>query len=252
MRRFLTGKTIDEVAIERIRAYAPNDGKPLWVADSGGKDSTVIVDLVKRSGVPAEYHYSPTTVDPPEVVRFLRKHHPETVFERPKMSMWQAIRENKILPTRHRRFCCRLFKEGGGTGHIVTTGVRWEESTKRAGRQMFSRCDRYGKWQFNPIIDWLESDVWDYIRERELPYCSLYDEGFHRVGCVCCPLQTSYGMARDIARWPNIAARWRKACDYVYTCNDRAEKHESADALWHWWTHGQPGLEKDERTLFDD
>ena len=57
----------------------------------------------------------------------------------------------------------------------------------------------------HPIIDWSEAEVWEYIRTYNIPYCSLYDEGFRRLGCVLCPYQGTRGMMRDAARWPIIA-----------------------------------------------
>ena len=142
MRKYLDGRSMDDIAIERIRFHAPVDGSPLWVADSGGKDSCCIVDLVKRSGVPAEYHYSPTTVDPPEVVRFLKRQHPETVFEQVQQSMWSLIRCQGILPTRYARYCCREFKEYGGEGRTVVLGIRAEESNRRRKRPLFAHCGK--------------------------------------------------------------------------------------------------------------
>jgi len=222
-----------DIAIQRIRSMAevvPPEALPIWVGDSGGKDSTVVLDLVKRSGVPFEAHFSPTTVDPPEVIRFIRRHHPETVRDKVTTSMWAVIRKYGILPTRYRRFCCRIFQELGRKGCLVVTGVRRDESVARSGRAMFS------------IVNWSAADVWDYIRERSLPYCSLYDEGFERVGCVCCPLKSPRLIARDIERWPGIAARWRAAAEFVFTCGDRSDVFRSADELWEWWISGQPSL----------
>lgn len=76
--------TIDKVqtAIERLRAFQPKD-RPYWLAFSGGKDSCVILELAKMSGVNFEAHYSVTSVDPPELVRFIKKQHPEVSIDIP-------------------------------------------------------------------------------------------------------------------------------------------------------------------------
>ena len=64
-------------------------------------------------------------------------------------------------------------------------GIRAEESPKRA---KYGRISKMGKWTiYKPIFEWSSEDVWTYIKKYKLPYCSLYDEGFTRLGCVVCP-----------------------------------------------------------------
>lgn len=80
-------------------------------------------------------------------------------------------------------------------------------------RRMVEQCYRTRKTLVNPIIDWTDDDVWDYIRDRQLPYCSLYDEGFKRLGCIGCPLAGTKAMERDFARWPKYKELYIRAFD---------------------------------------
>jgi phosphoadenosine phosphosulfate reductase len=132
----LFGK-IDKVqtAIDRLKAFEPEEG--YIVADSGGKDSTCIVALAKMAGVKHECVYNVTTVDPPELVRFLREKRPDTKFQfahykdGQTTTMWNLIPRKGIPPTRLMRYCCEKLKESTHKGRLVVTGVRWAESTNR-------------------------------------------------------------------------------------------------------------------------
>lgn len=232
--RVVDGKPIDDIAIERLREFEQaaidRDAGGYYVAFSGGKDSTVVYDLVKRAGVRATFHFHITCVDPPELVRFVRTF-ADVEMEHPIENMWQMIRRKRLPPTRHIRYCCDMLKEHRGAGCTVVTGVRWAESSRRAKRKMVEACYQdKSKWYLHPIIDWGDGDVWAYIRTRGLRYCSLYDEGFERVGCVLCPMNTQ--TQRHLERWPKIAALWERAIKATWRLSSG---FNSPDDLWAWW-----------------
>ena len=54
----------------------------------------------------------------------------------------------------------------------------------------------------NPIIDWTTAEVWEFLKEYNIPYCSLYDEGFKRLGCIGCPMGSKEQRLREFERWP--------------------------------------------------
>lgn len=131
----LFGQKRDKVqtAIDRLRAFEPTEG--YYVADSGGKDSTCVVKLCEMAGVKFDAHYNATTIDPPQLVRFIRQHHPETEIEKPEYTMRELIVKKQMPPTRLMRYCCQHLKELHGQGRVVVTGVRWAESGNRKNSQ---------------------------------------------------------------------------------------------------------------------
>lgn len=130
-----------EVAIDRLKTMEPEEG--YWLATSCGKDSGAIERLAQMAGVKYEAHYSRTSVDPPELVRFAQNKaiKKEIIIDQPRyedgraMTMWNLIPYKKMPPRRNARYCCEKLKESSGKGRITVTGVRWAESTNRASNQ---------------------------------------------------------------------------------------------------------------------
>ena len=127
------GEIHDKVslAIKRLKAFEPPEG--YFVAFSGGKDSQCVYHLCKMAGVKFDAHYSVTSVDPPELIRFIRKNYPDVIFERhhdsngKPITMWSLIPEHGTPPTRLIRYCCEQLKETSGAGRVTVTGVRQAE-----------------------------------------------------------------------------------------------------------------------------
>ena len=101
----------------------------------------------------------------------------------------------------------------------------------------------------NPIIDWSTTAVWEYIRERGLPHCTLYDEGFKRLGCVLCP------MSRDVdvhlQRWPALCRAWERAVKATFKPGKGT--FETAEDYWQWWLSRDarvPAPRQEEMPLF--
>ena len=247
-------------AIDRLRTFEPPEG--YYLAFSGGKDSQCIYHLAKEAGVKFDAHNSHTTVDPPELVYFIRENYPDVIIEKPEQSMWRLIVKKRMPPTRMVRYCCDVLKEGAGIGRIVATGVRWAESSKRKNRdvieiiakrkkdkiklnsdnnedrRMFETCITKGKRIVNPIIDWTDEDVWGYIKSRKLKYCKLYDEGFKRLGCVGCPMAGQAGREKEFERWPKYKANYIRAFQRMIDKRIEAgltTNWETGQEAYDWW-----------------
>ena len=179
--------------------------------------------------------------------------------------MWDLIPKKLMPPTRIARYCCAVLKETAGKDRFVVTGVRWAESTQRAtnrgalevqnsdrkkslilnndneeDRQLFENCQMKGKRVCNPIIDWTDRDVWDYLIDQKVETNPLYNEGFCRVGCVGCPMA---GKARyaEFDRWPGFQKNYIRTFDRMLEARKASGKADNPRwgttgvDVFHWW-----------------
>lgn len=272
-------------SIERLKTFCPDDG--FYLAFSGGKDSVVCKALLDMAGVKYDAAYRVTTVDPPELVRFIKDQHPDVKREVPRWSetykneklagkpitMWNLIPELMMPPTRIARYCCQQLKESGGDGRMTVTGVRWAESTNRKhnqgivtvmspdkkskedlvgsgmfrqtkkdgviltndntdSRRLIETCFRRSKTNVNPIIDWTDRDVWDFIRSESVPYCELYSDGFHRLGCIGCPMASQREREREFLRWPKYKWHYLKAFERMIEKRTKRNQEDPSRPIW--------------------
>lgn len=255
-------------------------GKPLLITYSGGKDSQVLVALAERSGIDFEVVNSHTTADAPETVYFIREQFRQMegrgincTIEKPRYkgkptSMWSLIPQKMMPPTRLVRYCCSVLKENVGRNRFIATGVRWDESSRRKNsrgvmelmhrdadkriilmgdndekRKLFESCELKGKMTVNPIVDWTDDDVWDYIHSERLPVNSLYCEGWKRVGCIGYPMAKRQ---REFMRWPKYEELYVAAFDRMLEARKKrnlesegkkfaADDWQTGRDVFRWW-----------------
>jgi len=207
-------------AIDFIKRNEPNEG--YFVAFSGGKDSVVVYDLVKKAGVKFKAYYAATQIDPPELTHFIHKYYPDVEWLFPEESIFKVI-PKKGFPTMIRRWCCDYLKKRPTRKiplkHRIV-GVRAQESWRRAREK--DNPSRIGKYFiYKPIYNWHEFEVWEYIRKNKLPYCRLYDEGFSRIGCVICPFLSYEKHFKNRKRWPQHYRAFEKAMRSLWEKRDK-------------------------------
>lgn len=155
-------------SIDLIQRFSPEMfGHPdgYYLAFSGGKDSIVVKRLMEMSGVKFDAHYRVTSVDPPELIQYIKERHGDVSIDKPlyaekvyekdengnavevrkpilnekgrpqQITMWNLIPRKLMPPTRLVRYCCEYLKEDGGDGRLTVTGVRWAESVNRQKNQ---------------------------------------------------------------------------------------------------------------------
>ena len=253
-------------------------GKPLVITDSGGKDSLVCRELARRSGIPYEVVHNLTTADAPETVYYVRDtfrrleeqgipctvHKP--VYKGKRITMWSLIPLKQMPPTRVQRYCCQVLKEESLKDRFIITGVRWSESVKRMNtrgvyesltsdikkklilmndndekRALFESCTLKGKRVCNPIIDWTNRDVWDFLRSERLKENPLYERGFFRVGCIGCPMAGKQRW-REFRLYPAYKQAYLRAftrmLDAIQT-RGGSTTWKGAQDVFDWWMEDQ-------------
>lgn len=258
--------------------------QPLYVCISGGKDSSVLQQLAIEAGIDCIFHHSHTTLDAPTTVYFIREEFERlrklgyrTIIRYPELSMWKLIEKKKgFLPLRISRYCCGYFKERPITSEVdgkpvfIATGVRWSESSARKGRgdfeviastrqkgerilandndlerKLFEDCKLKGERVVNPIIDWEEYDIWNFIKDRKIPYNQLYDLGFKRVGCICCPMSSPKMNERLLEMWPKYRDAFIRAIDKgtkIKLVEGGSVLYTSAEERFNDWLRGGKSL----------
>lgn len=271
--------------------YSP-DG--FYLAFSGGKDSQALYHIAKMAGVKFRAHMALTSVDPPEVIRFVKTHYPDVILHKPKDSIYHiAVRRKFLLPSRLLRWCCAELKEEGGAGTVCLTGIRKAESVRRkqrsqvevSNRSFAGDLDDFYNWQkeqigkkvknlnqdyfaeqgeseircvngkdkiiINPILDWQDSDVWDFLNYvAKVPHCELYDRGWSRIGCICCPMSSYNHKIRELNLYPHVKRNWIKAIkqiraegigDNILIKNYFGEgtEDEICEQIFNWWISGK-------------
>ena len=199
-------------AISYIRELASDkDESEMFVSFSGGKDSTVTSDLVINAF--PEKHiihiYGDTTLEYPtsEVyIKRFRQEHPDVPVLTAKNKDQDFTNLCEVIgpPARMMRWCCTVFKTGAITKKIDSTfrnakriitfqGIRRNESLSRSKYDRESNDSKIKKQiAVNPIIDWLDFDVWLYLLSNHVDFNDAYKQGFSRVGCWCCPNNSSW------------------------------------------------------------
>lgn len=269
---------IEKMAFERLRLGAETSKRmynaPLLLCYSGGKDSDVLLQLAINSGIDFEVLHNHTTIDAPETVYHIRNTFKKLelqgikcTIEKPtykgeRVTMWSLIPMKMFPPTRIVRYCCTVLKERGGRNRAIVTGVRRAESIARSKRgiyedynsdkkkkiilnndnddkrRWFERCQKQAKTIINPIVDWNDENIKDYIQSEKIDLNPLYCEGFRRVGCVGCPMAGKHRYV-EFRRYPTYKKAYIHAFDRMLSARIANEKDktkwQTGYDVFRWW-----------------
>lgn len=233
-----------------------------YLAFSGGKDSQVLYHIAKMAGVKFKAHMNLTSIDPPEVIRFVKKQYPDVELIKPKMSIYDMAKKKGCVPTQIMRWCCAEYKEMSGAGKVTLIGIRHAESLRRRKRNEIETGDRkfsgnFDQWSehkekmvtcvggkdkilVSPIIHWSEKDVWKFLNAHNIPHCSLYDKGYKRIGCILCPMSNYKQKIREMNDFPYVKRNWENTFEWLIKNKwTKTQQLNDKELAFKWWISGK-------------
>jgi phosphoadenosine phosphosulfate reductase len=210
-------KTLRERAdnsISQLHAAVSQYGNVCY-ASSLGAESVVLTDLI-WSAVPDIDVFSidtgrlyPETYELIERIqhrygRALRLYYPQA------SDLEEWVNANGINGFRdsveQRHGCCGKrkvapFRRAIAGKNAWVTGIRRAQSASRAMAAPVEWDSEYGLHKVSPLLEWTETEIWDYIRKKRLPYNSLHDTGFPSIGCAPCTREVQAGEHERSGRW---------------------------------------------------
>ena len=184
----------EDVVQEAVDRFHPR----LVLACSFQKEESVLIDMLMRVAPDARVFTIDTGVLFPETYATWKQ-----VEDRYGVKVEVYDASNPERPWTGGDHCCGVKKVEALEQALSTnvdawiTGIRREQAPTRAGAQHVERDEKRGIWKFNPLADWTDKDVWNYIAKHDLPYHPLHDHGYDSIGCAPCTLP---GSGRD-GRW---------------------------------------------------
>jgi len=213
--RQLEGAPPREILAYAVGAYSPH----IAVSFSGAED-VVLIDLAKRAGLPFRVFSLDTGRLHAETYRFIervRDHFdiPIELFSPQAEAVERLVRQKGLFSFYEdgHSECCAIRKVEPlgraleGTRAYVT-GLRQDQSPATRDQLPVAELDQGRRAldgnplvKFNPLAHWTAADVWQYIRERDIPYNELHDRGFRSIGCEPCTMATNPAQHEREGRW---------------------------------------------------
>jgi len=81
------------------------------------------------------------------------------------------------------------------------TALRRDQTPDRANASMLEHDQKFGLVKINPLVEWTAQDVRDYVREHDVPFNPLHEQGYPSIGCAPCTSPVQAGESPRAGRW---------------------------------------------------
>jgi phosphoadenosine phosphosulfate reductase len=201
-------------AAESLEWAFENFGERLYIACSFQKTTSVMVDLAAKVNPDARFFYLDTDVLFPETYETRDALAERYAIEFDRFHNMSLADQARLLGDelwrRNPDACCGIrkvepMKEALSGVDCWVSGIRREDSQTRASAPKFAWDKRFGLWKLNPLADWSERDVWNYINDNRIPYNPLHDRGYPSIGCTHCTQPVGPGQPARSGRWAGVS-----------------------------------------------
>ncbi len=208
--------TAERWSAEELLAWAAREfGENTALASSFGAEDVVLIDMISRIDAPFAVFTLDTDFLFPEtyeLISTIEQKYKITVERlHPGLSPESQAREfGDELWKRQPDRCCQIRKVEPLTERLKTssawiTGIRREQSPTRANARKLEWDAKFGLVKLNPIADWTEAQVWEYVHSHNVPYNPLHDRGYPSIGCTHCTRAVRPGEDPRAGRWSGFA-----------------------------------------------
>lgn len=203
----------EQASPQEVLAWAGQEFSPdLSLACSfGGASGMVLLDMVSKLGLDLEVFYLDTDVLFPETYALrdeaARRYGITPVGYRSRLSLdEQAAEHGDELWRRDPDRCCYLRKVSPNERALKgkrawISGIRRDQANTRAAVDMVQWDETFGLVKLAPLARWTEDQVWDYVRENDVPVNALHAQGYPSIGCVHCTRPVMPGESPRAGRW---------------------------------------------------
>lgn len=200
---------------ELLREIA-RDYAPAVFANSLGAEDMVLTDLIAKLDLPITIFSLDTGRLPAETYTLMQEaaerypSHPIKVYFPDAAAVEAYVSQNGVNgfynSIEQRKACCQVRKieplKRALTGQKAwITGIRRQQSLTRQDLAEREQDQDNGLMKFNPLIEWTEKEVWNYIREHAVPYNALHDKHYPSIGCAPCTRSIAIGEDVRAGRW---------------------------------------------------
>ncbi|MGJ9382861.1 phosphoadenylyl-sulfate reductase [Salipaludibacillus sp. CF4.18] len=190
-------------------------GDKLVYACSFGAEGIVLIDMISKVKKDARIVFLDTHVhfqETYDVINQIKEKYPELQIDmvQPELTLdQQAEKYGEKLWETQPDLCCYLRKnkplERALAGNSAwLSGLRRDQSPTRANTEFVNKDDKFKLIKVCPLIHWSWEDIWDYIKENDLPYNALHDQNYPSIGCQPCTFPVKPGEDHRAGRWKDI------------------------------------------------
>lgn len=209
--KILEGKTAPEV----LEYFSKEFGNKLAFASSLGAEDQVLTEMIASIGSKVRIFTLDTGRLFPETYDLLdstvKRYRVKIDVYFPDAARVEEMVSNKGInlfyeSVENRKLCCHIRKiepliRALKDADAWISGLRREQSVTRQDGKLVEWDTNNNKIKINPLIEWTNDDVWDYIRAKNIPYNKLHDKGFPSIGCLPCTRPVGPGEDIRSGRW---------------------------------------------------